>query len=312
MADFSYIGKVATQAVDDGPKPIHVQYVGGFPVSTVQKPSQTWVSTAEEYDGAAARLQGRLTKAGVAPLTIFPLKWWNGICDGAGLSNLDIDAKGMVAVNPNLEAKKVGETLPWYAAWLGFSLFSAYVLLVIRSRSLIHLRLDGLELYGTFLALFSAIFGLVLVAACTGLLPKSLRVRWRVLVHLLIHGNRKVMSRMLADGKTSRSMMVPVALPTPPEDVAAILAKLAPHLPVYVAVKPGSVRIGGGAWGILHAYLCDRDKVEFKRPNPKPVSAILYTTEYLAVAIIAEIGDVPIDQRMVDRVIQQRDTLRLT
>jgi hypothetical protein len=312
MSNFSYLSKVTGSAIDQGPTPTTVKYVGGFAVEAPQRASEDWTLSAKDYEQAAARLQSRLTASGVAPLVILPNVWWDSICKESNLWQVEPDSDGFVAINAVKEAKRVSGLIAWYTLFGLCWIVGVYIMMVARSGSFTHLRFDGLDVGKvSFLVFFAGVLGGVMAAAFYAASPKFVKTHWKIFIHLLWNRPTGVLTRIMRAGKDKKERSARVALPAPSPELANVLSRVSGNLSVKLATKPGGVVIDGGAWRNLYDQLMGVGSRGSKRPTAKPFSGIVYADDYLATAILAEVGTFPIDKKIIDRVTAKRDSLRL-
>lgn len=313
MSNFSYLSKVTASAVDQGPTPTRVKYVGGFAVEAPQRASEDWTSSAKEYDGAAARLQARLTSVGVTPLAILPKVWWNSICEDAKLWQIDPDVDGFVSIDATEEVKRISSTIAWNVLVLLCWFIAVYLMIAWRSGSFTNLRFDGFtsEKVG-FLILVSTFLGLIIASGLYVLSTKSMKAHWKIFVHLLWNRPTGVLTRIMRAGRTKKERSARVSLSAPSPELANILSRVSGSgiVQVKLATKPGGVVIDGGAWRNLYEQMMGTGS-DAKRPKAKPFSGVVYADEYLATAILAEVGRFPIDTKIIDKVAAKRDSLRV-
>lgn len=262
-----------------------------------------------QYRNHRDEVAAELDKLGVKPLAIVPKTAWERICASSGLFRLEPNSDGEIGVsNALLEVfEKRAKTAHDYALWT--------VTLVLAIASCVYfltfLTLDTwwigmLITFPTFFA--SAILsGIILGVDPDGWKQKFWKKR---LVRLQIrHFSKKpweeVLKGFLPNGVNEGGFRVHVVLPKPPAEVARELLKVK-SLNLKVAAVAEAIAFSEAPGDIL------RREHDRKSPGYRGYASyeewlekcpIIYYEHESAVAIIAQFGDFPIEQRVVDEVV---------
>ncbi|RYD51632.1 MAG: hypothetical protein EOP83_23300 [Verrucomicrobiaceae bacterium] len=305
--NLAYIGSAALAVLDRPPETKVIRHVAGFPIETTPKTNPDWERAKKSYAEEAKELRGHLSVRGVEPLAVMPKLWWDRLIEESGLWALAPNDLGQININPREVVEKAdgpraffawiimvgviiggtvwATTIPDYANW-GMAPVLMFAAAVIT---------------GAFTALFSVTFEDTF---------KALKARWVSALYVAIHGNQKTMGRMITKDSYSAEK-IKIALPVPPQDVAETLGKIAMMSNIKVAAEPGAVSFAKSAREVMRQYMADQWKQEKEvRERMRALDPIIYVENGSAVALIAQFGDFPMEQALIDRVLATQTTIR--
>lgn len=295
------------------------KHVAGFPIPAAFTGTSDWTQAMEDYSRRRQEIVAKLSAVGVTPLAVVPEKTWQRICRESGLYVLHPDSEARVRVRAEDEARRVDRRLTrWIPAFLGAVVMMA---LEIKGGGPRHIMEPW------YVPAFLICTGVLSLAFwIIGALFRSMFVKTGRLaaakmlstLHLAINGEQRVMQRMLDEGMQRWDTRVKVRLPTPPDDVAATLAKLIGFEGMYVAVERGAVQFAESPNQLLSQALVSkwyRDDEERRAARERALARqrmialdpIIAYEHRGVVAIVAQFGEFPIEQRVMERALQVDD-----
>lgn len=289
---------------------VKTQYVAGFPVDNVTVPPRGFDDRRRSFREDSARLRGRLAASGVQPIAVLPAQWWHAMVDRAGLLDLAPDHEGKVPLNADRIAKRAMKGAASFVSFVVAStiLVSAlcyYAFVFRHGLSPYHFGRAAVIVSGA--AAFSAAFWGFIVNGTP--LGSYVSAGWSTLYYMLTHRRTNVVRQMLEDGKTRGGRYVQVYLPKPPEEVTAVLKKCVGQ-PLRVAAVPGAVGFSKSPGRLIYEAMRDeRQEEDRRRREMRQLDPIVYAESGSAVAIIAQFGAFPIEQKLVEEVVKSGSLL---
>ena len=267
----------------------------------------------EAYYEDRNKLVAELKKRNITPLAMVPASAWERICTESGLCRLCPDEDGRVPLSRALFDKIENRS---HVAIL--ALFVVSILATAGVAGKLAAIQFGLNLLPIILsvivtALISLIvFGSILFGINGGAVGDSFSEK---LINLQIPFVARRLKKMpwemmlkafLSDmDKSDQKLHATVVLPEPPPDVATTLLK-AKGMTLWVAAEAGAFSFVETPEQILlreNARVAEEQRVYRERLMKDP---IIYTKEGRAVAIIAQFGDLAIEQEVVNRVMNSQ------
>jgi hypothetical protein len=295
------------------------KHVAGFPIPAAFTGPSEWTTAMAEYNQRRDEIVAKLSEAGVTPLAVVPEATWQRMCRDSGLYVLHPDSQGRVGVRTEAETQRVDRRLTrWLPVFLGV------VTMIALESSTTGPSHIGDPKYLIGLAVVAAVLAAVFWFcgwAFRNVFPKTGRAavaRILATLHIGFNGEQRVMQRMLDEGRRRPDTRVKVRLPTPPDDVAATLAKLADFQGLYVAVETGAVKFAQSAHALLSEALVDKwhqEDEERRRARERALELrrmaaldpIIAYEHRGVVAIVAQFGEFPIEQKVMERTMRVDD-----
>lgn len=269
----------------------------------------------------------KLARVGVTPLAVLPVKAWERICDAKGLyrfcprgDKVRISGKGIIERAKRLsrrdgELPEEGERLLHQRNnSLAFCATSFLMVVLSLIVAIVTHGEDGGELFMHFPVVF---FACAVVAFGRALHKESSKDRVRRKhqehreaehIRTLVSKYRKngtLMKRLWPDykepAKKDAQADIRILLPEPPKAVQDKLAGAArARLPLHVAAVPEAIGFkenpANALIGVRRKYWKEMERLAARDP-------IVYTIEGNAVAIIDQYGDFPIEQEVINEVV---------
>lgn len=268
---------------------------------------------AKDTEAAGAKL----SKLGITPLAFVPKSAWDRLCSEAGLYRLNPDPEGMVSLHISDHVRLLGRVavvgtifaatalvvavIATIAGIVGFGpaiiLVAALMVLYALSGAVIGGMILGLTPGQVFVGPF--IWLLVLVTRVLGagynLLPRSV-----ILGSFFPNGVESKGGNWRGDSTKTRLM-----LPPAPKEVSDVLARTY-GLSLMVATMGEAIGFSESPGKIVGDKVLDVAKSSREEISRRWARAfadpIIYFEQGSAVAVIAQFGDFPIEQQLVDRV----------
>jgi len=315
MSSLAYINARATSAVDaripltDEENALIEQTetpivsVAGFPVVDTQWHDREREKRIREngsrlalYRKDVQDVTAELAARDIVPLAVLPSSAWKRICDNAGIYRLFVNERGEVGIHDFWSS--AGDRQRFEAGWslvclltfvASFSAMIAVARLVTPSS-----HREDLALLALPMLLISAALG---TGAATAYVSRSIcrfvnRASHKELLALCFPAYTDGTHPGLQKIALTRAR---IALPEPPPEVTALLAR-ARGLELFTAAEPDAIRFVESPTDLLNRLRKEHE--ERLRADP-----IIYLQHGSAVAIIAQFGDFPIEQRVVDEVL---------
>ena len=259
-----------------------------------------------------------LLKQGITPLAIIPNKAWEHICSRSGLIRLSPDEDGNVHMSSKIlmdfrarAALIVGAAEPIVGIGAFFIALILSIWLAVEQASGWGSRI-GLVVIAVIVA---GITSWVMHSLLIGDNKRTLSYRKKLVqLQLWRFGLQPWEARLQAlfpNGRSTssdtedNSVAIRLILPRPPADIAAILLK-ARDLDLKVAAVSEAIMFAESpehAFLRVHEGLAETDREELRRYEEMMRCPIIYIERGSAVAIIAQFGDFPIEQKVVDEVV---------
>jgi len=276
-----------------------------------------------QYRSHREEVAAELDKLGITPLAIVPKNAWERICTTSGLFRLEPNENGNVGISTELLNKFENRA----DHLLNGSIPLATWLIPTGVSGVCFALAFNWPWWGTGLATFAALVVFAIATLCifiSGDLsetsPGWKHVAWRKkLVRLQIRRFCKqpweqVLKGFFPNGASeSGNLQARVVLPEPPAEVLAKLVK-AKGLKLKVAAVAEAIAFADAPGKILRR---EHDRVVEQREHDRPKGyrgyasyeewrekcPIVYHEHGSAVAVIAQFGDFPVEQRVVDEVV---------
>jgi hypothetical protein len=289
---------------------VKTHYVAGFPVDNVTVPPRGFDDRRRSFREDSARLRERLAASGVQPIAVLPAQWWHAMVDRAGLLDLAPDDQGRVQLNADRVAKRALKGAGPFMSLVATStiLLSAlcYYAFVFRHGLTPYHLGRAVVIVGGSVAFSAAFFAFIVTATPLG---AYVTAGWSSLYYMLTHRRVNVVRQMLEDGKSRGGRLVQVYLPKPPEEVTAVLKKCVGQR-LRVAAVPGAVGFSKSPGRLIYESLRDERQEEYRRQREmRQLDPIVYAESGSAVAIIAQFGAFPIEQKLVEEVVKSGSLL---
>lgn len=320
-------------------KAARLKVIGGLAVDDVaagdkelEQGRQSRLDRIERYQWDRARLEESLERVELTPLAILPTAAWNRICFEADLYRFAPNSEGKVAASNEKLWQLYVERVPAserLVRWSNYCTISAWVLIVGTFVGAGLLRGSWGAFWGYGLLSIIPIIVLACIVHAVGKKRMFAKVTRDYLARQLAFEKSPATEqcRALFPDKTSpkdSKMTIAITLPKPPEDVAAILLK-ARRLDLQVAVTPEAI----GFTKSFHQMFLDEEarkrkeqaliaeearrrfleQQEEARRAAILADPIVYHEHGTAVAILAQFGDFPIEQSVVDMVMNSEQLL---
>lgn len=293
--------------------------VGGFVVNDgVAEQVATETAIAKRRDAVAKykhdrdQIIGELQEREITPLAVVPKAAWEQLCDQSGLFRICPDESGRVMVSASVlegfeKRKKASLKYFFWVLMLNTAIISGCI-----TRFVFH-PIGPLEVITAPLGALVAFicFGITLygdtenMAQWEGRMVKlqiklfSMKSWKTILSHLLPNSTSPD-----SGGSSRHQLYAKVILPQPPADVASVLLK-ARRMKLHVAAVAHAITFAEPVGDILnreHDRIMDEEAQQRERERQASLDPIVYVVNGSAVAIIAQFGDFPIEQRVVDQV----------
>jgi hypothetical protein len=254
------------------------------------------------YRDNALTLRKKLEGVGVTPLAVITTTAWNALVDKAGLFILVPDRYGCVFISHDLVRKLRGNANIRSHGWL--ALFPPAIILAIIGQ-FFEWSFEPAMLWTCAAAgLATLVAGVVAITEVESKRSKA-RYRRAVVNYLATHDWPQVL-RDLLRGNGYGGQPVHITLPDPPIDVADILCRLPrTELTVHIAAEAGAISLKHGLKDVFdEAYDGLLAHEEALRKDP-----IIYVQQGMAVAIVAQFGDFPIERALIDDVLASEHLL---
>lgn len=254
-------------------------------------------------------LLSKLSRVGVKPVAILPLSAWEQLCDRTGLFRFQPDKNGSVRISTKpledarSEIGKVKMKSPSPAfAWFVPPLVISLAIWLYRS---------GLDAGAAFFLIGVIVNALVTIVTAVTLDNRRDRMRAALLApHLHSKTDQAVRDGSIRDllwpnyrepdTKQSKAT-IRIALPEPPTNVQqTLIATERGGITLRVAVVGDAITLLENPVDALMAH--HEREIEEKRQQAER-DPIVYATEGNAVAIIAQYGDFPIEQKVIEEVV---------
>lgn len=278
----------------------------------------------KNYERHRGYLNEELERAGVSPLAFLPKAAWNRICSEAGLYQLEPDSKGKILGN----TKRLYESYVLHyednRSILDNGLFSTLCFLgSLAPITSICVIMGWGWWHGWVLGIFLGVISGI-VAASVGDKVGSARAKAN---QLRIRNERKQIFDQLSHRDKVASlfgggeippedrMLIGITLAQPPIDVADILLTTR-SFTLKVAIAPEAIGFKRSFIQMFlddHARRCKLDSSQGQDQAVLPLRAglgpIVYIERGEAVAILAQFGEFPIEQSVIDQVVNSEHLL---
>lgn len=237
----------------------------------------------------------KLVKLGVPPFAVVPAKAWARICTRSGLICLTPDREGKVRISRNT-VKQINSTAESTIAAI---LLSMVVLSAAVGAAFAAVYQVGWGL-GVACAMLCGMGSFIAAGAMEKMAGEKMAraIARRKIKRFAAKPWKEVLDVLLAQDEGA-SGLAKIVLPTPPTDVAAVLLK-AKGLELSVAVVPEAFSFDRPVDKLL---LGEHDRIIQERKQQLEQDPIVYYTHGSAVAVIAQFGNFPIEQEVVNEVI---------
>lgn len=262
-----------------------------------------------EYRRLAAELRVKLMEAGVVPLAILPAKAWYELCDRSGLYLLFPNKHGGVALNSDVVQRLRAESATLVDWCVGVVV--GFLVTAASYASLSYSSMDASVLATMALALGALAMWVGVRASCV--LLKDRRFARNARDYLA----SRSWAEVLADLAPSRRIyggndwhQTKLELPAPPVSVAEILIRAQRGgLTLRIAAEADAVSFQGGVEKMLGdeyrrmlraEEAIRRDPIVFIDYGGKQAT---YVDNSAVIAVIAQFGDFPIEQKVLNEVV---------
>lgn len=297
------------------------RYVAGLRVvSNAARDAATDPNAAKLFRGLnqfrtdAKILKDRLARAGVTPIVLLPLAAWERLCDRTKLYRFKPDQGGQVRISSKAldEAKLEADTAKVWAPSPGFALLVISVMIGLAVwLHRLHSQSDIMteEIVFIIIGIMGSFFGTLITMLVLDTLRDDER---KTLVEPILRSKIEAANK---DGsiygllwpdchepKMKRvNATVRITLPEPPGDVQeTLVAAERDGIPLLLAVVGDAIVLREDPGDALMAYRKRKLEEEARARAPDP---IVYAVEGAAVAVIAQYGDFPIEQEVINEVV---------
>jgi hypothetical protein len=285
-----------------------IRQVAGFDVEDeVPYAPQDVVQT---FSQDAEALRASLSAAGITPLAVLPLVWWKQIVAKSKLLDFAPASNGTVAVRVTDHVTEIKNGWTPYFAFVGFS----FALTLVAGAIL----LAADSSFNWSLSNFGIItLSLLWSMSLSSFLYWRKRARAEIVAGFytaMRGGNNKLLFSILdTAGNSYQTRNVGVTLPLPPANVVDILLKAErAQVKMRVAAVPEAVTLAQSprqliANGLRSEWEADalaRREARARAWREFVNDPIIYVVHGSAVAVIAQFGNFPIEQRIVDEVVK--------
>ena len=257
----------------------------------------------EDYRDDRKSAIAMLQKRGITPLAVVPKPAWERICSMSGLFRISPDANGRIKISGAvLEhlAERAGSIVDeaFGALFLGPAMATCFIAPLAFDCTTVQTLVTAAAV---FVASLLAIVGILgdhgeekigrYQKFLTGIMAKAFARK----------PHQAVLERLLPGGASPQDsdLRVKVALPPPPDDVAQTLLK-AKGLTLHVAAVPEAIAFAEPIEDVLRRESARMiDSPEWRLMH----DPIIYIEQGSAIAVIAQFGDFPIEQGVVNEVV---------
>lgn len=285
--------------------------IAGFEVTdpsaeqeALEKGRQNRREAMAEFSRSRGVLREKLERAKITPLATIPKTAFDHICSRSGLFRLTPDKDGTITVSL-AAVDKIEKDVDFNVetitilGWLLTTILGAVIGAVISSPDL------GSRFAGGFLGLIgSGIIGGGIIWPMIHAILKP-NFRQNAIRQFTNRPHAEILKDLFPDGMNPKPAKEGVGkttliLPTPPEDVARILIK-AREFSLQVAAVPDAISFAESPEQIIRKEIGKRE--EARRLERLLADPIIYLEYGNAVAVIAQFGDFPIEQSIVNEVV---------
>jgi hypothetical protein len=302
-SSLALIDHTAVTALQNLPKTRKItRQVAGFDVEDVVPYTSDDITQGFKQDADA--LRASLSSAGITPLAVIPTVWWDRIVTRSKLVDFEPSGKGTVGVHLSEYATAIKRG--WYKT---ISFFATWFTLAFAVSAILY-HTAPINMYGVVL------LPLIPTVLATAALANWWESAWAWIVSSVYTmtrgGNKRLLVEILRKSKDGYSARhVGVTLPRPPSNVMDILLKAdRAQMRMRVAAVPEAVQLAQSPRQLIANEVRDQWSQEaLERREAARVRAldpIIYVMKGSAVAVIAQFGDFPIEQRIVEEVVQSR------
>lgn len=273
-----------------------------------------------DYEDCCEVLGEKLEKAGVSPLAFLPKAAWNRICSDAGLYQLEPDSNGKIPGN----MKRLYESyvLQWEEkrsilenGWFSVLFFLCALVLVTGLCVITGWGWMHGWVLGLILGVISGFIAVAIGEKVGKTRAKANQFRsmseQKQIFDQLPHRDKVASFFGIGEIPSEDKMLIGITLAQPPIDVADVLLITTQSFTLKVAVAPEAIGFKRSFSQMFlddHARRCKKDPGQSQDQRAVlPVHAglgpIVYIEGGRAVAILAQFGEFPIEQSVIDQVV---------
>lgn len=263
-----------------------------------------------QYNRAATALRANLASVDVQPLAVLPRSAWDNICVQSGLFRISTNRYSTVNISSRI-AEECRRSAPIWAWLLGPILGLAWAVTTITVGHLYVIDNWNVPAWPIVVLVVAGVGLATIWGSIINTLPQRLEkkaTQTALKSYLDSHTHAEVLADLcsykdhLSFEEGYHSDGPQIVLPTPPDDVAEVLLKVQSFDDLRVAAEAGAIQFKGGFERVLRTqYEKILHDEEMARRDP-----IVYVVHDGAVAIIAQFGDFPIEQEVVNRVVNSK------
>lgn len=283
---------------------VSTRSVSGFVMpdpATRAKVINTHLESMKKYAVDRAAVITDLTKLDIPVLATLPKAVWNNICKSSGLVQLCPAENGTVRIDATEIEKKLSQVAELKTLW------GALIVGVIVSYITMYFGLTP-ETTGqwTIFAMFCGIPGLLVTGILLGV-GIGEPLQYLLFARSVRRLGETGLMKLVSFG--GNSYPTQLRLPDPPKDVCETLLKASTaRLSIQIAAVPEAISFNPSLKAIVYATQAKRkaeEAIEAARLSALRADPIVYIERNGVIAVIAQFGDFPIEQALIDKLVSQ-------